>query len=220
MVLSKALYGCEAAPIASNVLDKLTTTLRKAMGFRGHFTSNDLAFQVSNEAGDLDPRLNVYLRRFTLLRRVLARSPEYLTKVTQLVKMYGDLSTPGTLGALGKPYTKAAICWGPIGLLLDSANEYGCVISEGMRLTSFASSTDFDIMELPWQDYKPRLVYLAQRARFENVRVDRKEYKDANRPDFLALHNAAKQVGGEIFNRIKSLLALGRWNKGCISAAH
>ena len=108
--------------------------MTRALGFRGHFTSNDMAFLVSHSSGDLDPDVNIFIRRAPLLRRIVARFPAVREKIAALIRAYGDIATPGTSGAIGLCNPRADECWGPIGLLLGIAAEaapVGAPITKG-----------------------------------------------------------------------------------------
>ena len=153
LTLAKALYGTEAAPPSCTAIAHLRAVMVDALGFRGHFTCAELAFQVSQVAGELDPLINIFVRRATLLRRIIARFPDVRHIARLAIRIYGDLAMPGTSGALGLDKPKAAACWGPIGLLLTSMAQHNCVLSEELKVTPFDSCTDFDLMGLPSQDF-------------------------------------------------------------------
>ena len=61
---------------------------------------NELAYQVASEAGDLDPVVNILVRRMTLLRRALARLIDMQPKIGQILEIYSSINTPGPFEAM------------------------------------------------------------------------------------------------------------------------
>ena len=110
LTLAKALYGTEAAPPSCSAIAHLRSVMVDALGFRGHFTCAELAFQVSQVAGELDPVINIFVTRATLLRRMIARFPDVQRIARLAIRIYGDLAMPGTSGAVGSDKPKTVAC--------------------------------------------------------------------------------------------------------------
>ena len=96
IVLAKAMYGIEAAPPCDALLTKLGSRILKCVGFRNKVKCNALAFDLVQEAGDLDPRLHVMVNRVVMIRRMVARSAGVLHKIRNILQAYDDLGMAGS----------------------------------------------------------------------------------------------------------------------------
>ena len=75
LILAKALYGTEAAPARADKVAHLNSTIVKAMGYRSKFICTALAHDQLHIDNDLDPRVNMAVRKCVVLRRYISKSP-------------------------------------------------------------------------------------------------------------------------------------------------
>ena len=71
--LSKALYGCEAAPVGTAHTKKLGKAILDIIGPKSGKRSRSLAFSVCSDGQDLEPEANILSRRVAMLRRMMSK---------------------------------------------------------------------------------------------------------------------------------------------------
>ena len=177
VVLAKAVYGAEAAPPCDALLDKLGSKILKCIGFKSKVKCNALAFDLTQEAGDLDPWLNVLVNRTLTLRRIVARSPGVLDKIFSIIRAYDELGMAGTdrastnAGSKTQHLMKAR---GPVGLLLKALGDINACITNKLTVEG-ADPWPFHILRIPLQELKPRMTLIGRRARFRQACANRSD---------------------------------------------
>ena len=68
-LLPKGLYGCETSPINETAMRTWRATTATALTFTTTRRSVDLTYAVASGKTDLDPEVNVYVRRAVAARR-------------------------------------------------------------------------------------------------------------------------------------------------------
>ena len=71
--LNLALYGCEVANVIEQALGALTTAIAMAVGPYTHRACNNITFSILTDRQEVEPFAVIFLRRCTLLRRMLAK---------------------------------------------------------------------------------------------------------------------------------------------------
>ena len=213
IVLAKATYGSEAAPPCDALLAKLASRILKCVGFRSKVKCNAIAFDLTQEAGDLDPRLHVMVNRVLMVRRMIARSSGVLDKIRNIVKAYDDLSMAGSDRGCHN-VQRLQVCKvkprGPVGLLLHSLSVNGACLTNQLCIEG-ADTWPFNILSIPWQDLKPRLVLLGRRARFRAASAKRTDLHCSGMIDHGVLDDALKKICEDDRCVLLSALAQGRW---------
>ena len=76
--MPKALYGCEVTPVNETALRILRTSFVKCMTFTTAGRSADLVFAMTSKGSDLDPDVNIFVRRVAAMKICIqkCRKPE------------------------------------------------------------------------------------------------------------------------------------------------
>ena len=210
VVLAKAMYGVEAAPPSRALMQKLASKILKCIGFRSKVKCNALAFDLAQDAGDLDPRLHILINRTVMIRRMVARSPNIVTKIKTILQVYNELGMAGSDKGAEQPMLGGTKPKGPVGLLLNALSDNDACLMNCFRLEG-ADSWPFNILKIPWQELKPRLTLIGRRARFREACSKRSELQCSGMIDHAVLDAALKRISEEDRCILSSALAQGRW---------
>ena len=93
LILAKALYGTEAAPASQDRINHLNSTIIKATGYKSKFICTALAHDGMLVDDDLDPRLNMIVRKCTLMRRIVAKEEDKLKDIQRIISLYSARNT-------------------------------------------------------------------------------------------------------------------------------
>ena len=93
-VYSGALYGCEATFASESTLARLSTAALDCIGHTGANRSPGIRFGLVPDADELDPVCAIFLRRATMLRRMLVKHPGILSGVKDIPVSYTHLTLP------------------------------------------------------------------------------------------------------------------------------
>ncbi len=75
-MVPKGFFGCETSPINESAMQKMRTSIANVLTYVANQRSTDFTFSVASDKTDLDPDIEVYVRRAALLRRVVGDSAE------------------------------------------------------------------------------------------------------------------------------------------------
>ena len=175
LILAKSLYGTEAAEPSCKRVDALTTAIVKAMGIRNERRSIALAYEANQEAGELDPRINMLVRKVTLLRRIIARRPDMQKIISGIIDEYNTLYANTPMATL--PRNKLP-CRGPVGLLVLHLRISGMTIDNELVISKNKVRV-LNVIKVPWQEVKPRIIYIMRKNRHEVTKTQRSELAEA-----------------------------------------
>ena len=137
-----ALYGSEACPANRNALGGYRAAVTTVLAGTDTNRSADLVFSMAQKGKDVDPEIDILLRRISAVRRFATRSSRNRKIVDELLDIYHKAGFMGTYqgedhlrGLKPAPHPKHPDRrrWdpevppkGPIALLLHSINLMGC----------------------------------------------------------------------------------------------
>ena len=75
--------------------ENLRTAIVNLVGGNRGQNANDFVFSSSTKGTDIDPYVEVVVKRAAALRRLLARRPEYRGTVDRIMAAYRDRGDPG-----------------------------------------------------------------------------------------------------------------------------
>ena len=216
LVLPKALYGVEACDIPVVLIEKLTASLARVTSKGSQFQFNAVMFDVASYGLDLDPYVHVLVRRASMLRRFVAKFPQSTSLVDTVIRAYQDGRFVGTcmseLETGGNPESWRLPCRGPIGLLLQSLAKFHSIMLPDYTVRH-AFSLPFNLLDLPWQSLRPRLMSQCAQSRFVTQMVTRSEFSTPCHVDHDALRLALREAPQSDFRLLVSILGLGRWTE-------
>ena len=216
LVLPKSLYGVEACDLPVCLLDKLRASLARATNRGSVFQCNAILFEVASYGRDLDPYVQIVVRRVTALRRHIAKFPDTRRMFEGILSTYREMNFVGT-DAEKFDSSSNVEAWrlparGPVGLLLQSLASICAALTPAFDL-HHAFSIPINILTLPWQALPNNIVARCSRSRFPIQTATRSEFGRAMLLDHDTLRLALKRSPSEDFRLLVSILGLGRWTE-------
>ncbi len=228
VVLAKALYGCEAAPLSDQVTRQLQAALTKLVGSPADRACNALTFDLCSAGQDLDPVAQILARRVVMGRRMIAKRPARGTVVKKLLHWYKEAEQEGTmqdhtyLPALvpaPPPGDPGATAWkgkiracGPISLLLGSLHRAAAVIDEQLVIHQ-DGEVPVRIMDIPWQELRGIILRLVSRARFKFAALGRRALSEWDSMDPTVTLRCISRRPGDEQAILKGVATLARWDE-------
>ncbi len=222
-----SLYGCEAAHINEAAIARYSTATAKALGMSSSArASAELFFNSLRK--EVEPWAVVFIRRVSLLRRMLIKNPFLVEQVADTITHYTRLLFLGTLGPglpdagilpappFGHPsratWKGKHHAYGPIGELLYSAAHFGCAITPDFYLRQ-PKEVEFSIHQCPLQYLKPLVVQSIRT--FRSITAAQKRTCLGNTPhlDYNLLRSTISSFedDGEV-KRLRWYTTLSEWN--------
>ena len=178
--MPKTLYGCEVTPVNETALRVLRSSFLRCMTYTTVRRSADLVFAMASEGSDLDPDINIFVRRVAAARRYITKNAEHQETIKGIARIYAARKEPGAyqsdevldkkeLGGDLATKERAKLrkeCKpeGPYGLLLESTHLQAAALDEKMKIKTQDAFT-IDIAEAPIQQLAPLTRQLAMRNR-------------------------------------------------------
>lgn len=160
---TKALYGCETARPDEAALGKYTNRILDVMTYNGGIRSADLVFNIGSRGDDLDPNIEILVRRVAALRRLIAKDTELKSILDDTLSIVTKNHYPGTyhsdciLADLQPTKRGSSVDRGdhlppngPITHLLDSLHMCGAVLDTNYNILQ-ANEVPIDILRMPHQ---------------------------------------------------------------------
>ena len=158
-MLPKALYGCETAPINEAAMRTFRSEVADAAAYTTKRRSLDLTFTTSSHGTDIDPEIEVYVRRVTSFKRAIVISDFNGKMIDTILGIYREKHEPGTmtdpssnLEALAQKHfaeepgssqrgkmRKQCNPKGPVGYLLETLHLNASVLDEEQTFPSTTS---------------------------------------------------------------------------------
>lgn len=205
-VLTAALFGCESAPFDDAPLIALRAAIVRVIGPSKTCTSNDLAFSPSSYRIDIDPLVQILVRKVVLMRRVLAKRPQLLDMISQSLAMYRKCAYVGIWYSgmameevhpapspgydEWKAWKAKTNAWGPMGLLCDGLWYAGAVLDVDTFAIKSFQEVDIPVFALPIQHLRPAVCALAMRARTTAASLCRSLFDGIKQLDNFVLKQA------------------------------
>ena len=144
--MPKAMYGCEVSPVNETALRTLRSSFADVLTYTTVRRSTEFTFSSVSGNTDLDPDVEIYVRRMTAMRRYVTKQPANRDKMQRIYELYRDKGEPGNFKDQeqlkmkkvgGDPATKARsevrnMCnqKGPCGLLLETIHLQGAALND------------------------------------------------------------------------------------------
>ena len=226
-VLAKALYGIEASPACENAMARLRHAIASTIGPHTKFTAAPLAYTISSYGNDLDPLIEELTRRVTMLRRMFAKHPETIPRVTAIIQLYQQRDHPGTLTTSGElrstdpappPGHPQRRNWkvglkpqGPVGLLLGSLHCIGAGIDD-KGIIHQKLETNIDIQQIPWQHLKATVRSRGVLVRNTFAATHRKQLVGSGELEGDLVVQAIKKQNEDDARWLRTVLQLNTWS--------
>ena len=153
------------------------------------------------------------VNRVIIIRRMVARNVGVVQKIRNILQAYDDLGMEGSDRGShhAQPLNACKVKpRGPVGLLLQSLSAHDACLTNQLCVEG-ADNWPFNILSIPWQDLKPRLVLIGRRARFRQASVKRSDLQCSGMIDHGVLDDALKKLSEDDRCVLLSALAQGRW---------
>ena len=98
--IPKRLFGCETSPINEGAMQKLRSIIANVLTYVTSKRSIDFTFTVASGKTDLDPDVEVYVRRVALFRRVVGDSDENKRLFVRNSRVEKIVHSPALFGLL------------------------------------------------------------------------------------------------------------------------
>ena len=96
-MLPKGFYGCETAPINESAMRTFRSEVVNAATYTTKRRSTDLTFAVASNGNDIDPEVEVYVRRIIGLRRALVLDSGDKDMIEEILHGYRENHVLGTM---------------------------------------------------------------------------------------------------------------------------
>ena len=131
-----------------------------------------MVYETCSEGSDLDPMVQQLVRKVMLLKRIMSKYPKVEIKVKSAICAYTIEGKKGTLKPAAASALDAIPHCGPIGHLLTQLDKVGATIDDNYTIHQNLE-VDISITATPWQEIKPQIEALGQRARLRQARDQR-----------------------------------------------
>ena len=182
--MPKAMYGCEVSPVNEIALRTLRSSFADVLTYTTARRSADFTFSVVSGKTDLDPDVEIFVRRVTAMRRYITKSPANKEKMLRIYELYRGRGEPGIYQDSdqlsmkevgGDPATKERslvrnMCdqKGPCGLLLETIHLQGAALNGEFGVVQWNQPT-IAIIEAPAQQVPYLTRQMATRTRTRRV---------------------------------------------------
>ncbi len=226
VVLTKALYGIEAAPACGNTMAKLRHTIANTISTHTKFTAAPMVFTIASYGTDLDPEVEALTRRATMIRRMGAKHPEVKERIATITSLYQKQHHPGTLDQHGEirstmpappPGHADRKLWkhmqkpqGPVGLLMGSLHCIGAAIDEAGVIHQ-AGEPSIDVHTVPWQHLRPTICERGAIARNAFACRHRAQLIGSDEIDISLANRALDTRGTDEARWLRTVMQLDTW---------
>ena len=223
--LAKGLYGIESSQCCETDMQILRGAIANAIGPKSRARSIDLTFATANLGKDLDPMVEMVIRRGKMLRRMAIKHPEVQCLLAEIWHWYQQDGHPGTLvgtadlaaktpipifGKSGRAKWKPkSLPRGPVGLLLVSLHQVGASLDASM-VVHHHNEPCLSILDVPWQHLGPLLSDMCTRARYSSTTAARTVLKGALELDSELYNQAINKLTPDDARWLSSVSNLSR----------
>jgi hypothetical protein len=191
--LPKGLYGCEASHINKQAIDHLASNIVDTIAPHSTLRSPALVFSTSSGGNDLDPQVEVLVRRALATRRAQVYVPEYTIRFEALAKYYQDKKENQDKYGLGKIFFA-----GPVGLFIKSCYHYNLQVTPDRDLIqpigpdAHLHELPVPLARVPYQHIRPLVQDMAIRQRTRWAQDSRTDIKGLMEIDTRVLRDALR----------------------------
>ena len=177
---TKGLYGCEAVHVNETAIRGMQTATVEAIAPVSRLRSNAMTFSLCSRGDDIDPFIEIFARRFTMMRRMEAKWEWVGETIKRIHGNYAKAGLNGTntddhnlrqLKPAPPPAEGDKSAWkpnvmpkGPIGHIIVAVNEMAAASDEDMIIHQ-ADEVLILTLQVPWQQLRPLTEELGIRAR-------------------------------------------------------
>ena len=125
--LPQGLYGCEASHINQQAMESLTVCIVDTIAPHSSLRAQALVFDTASAGNDLDPQVEVLIRRSLATRRAQVYIEDFQDRFAALVKHYNTKKAWGSKDAFA----------GPVGYIMQSCQYFNVEIQESRDIVQF-----------------------------------------------------------------------------------
>ena len=227
-LLPKALYGAELAPVSEAAMRSLRAKIADVLSPATVRRSVDLVFALAAGPKNVDPDIDVVVRRFAAARRAMVKSEEAAMTISRILEMYKFRDEPGmrcgeeelsTKELAGPPVSQQRSkvrrqCkpYGPIGLLLESAHMQAGSVNTDLHFVAY-NETAIDIVNIPYQQLSWVVADRCKKNRSFSVAGNRKETQGLWEIDEEVTLVCDKVLGEEPLKALHSIRTGSAWTQ-------
>ena len=199
-ILPKALYGCEVSSVAKENIDKLSTAILKNINPAKGLRSRDFSYSFCSNGQDLDPALNILLKRIMAFRRGIAKDDTTIAMARELILFY-EHSAEG--------YDDID---GPIKHLVTSLRDMGAKIDDRFIVTQ-ENEQPIDLERMAIQQVKPIFMNAMANRRTKDQKNRREETSNLEEIDKTTTMKFSKKLVDTDANLLRVILTGSTWTK-------
>ena len=94
-LLPKGLYGCETAPVNESAMRTFRSEVANAVTYVTKRRSLDLTYVVASHGTDMDPEVEIYVRRVNSFKRAMVTSKADRQLIETILEIYRAKDEPG-----------------------------------------------------------------------------------------------------------------------------
>jgi hypothetical protein len=227
-ILAAALYGVASSHCPDAAVNGLRSAIVDTIVPKSTLRSPCLAFEVGSCGEDLDPSIQIFVRRGVEFRRCVGKYPDVLAKVNTIHQFYTDRGYTGTPQAStdlrslepAPPHAHAGrtkwrtpfTAMGPIGFLLHDIHCLGAVLDHEWNVCRCAENP-ISLLEEPWQHLRPCLIAAAKLARSKAAASTRTVIGSCIEIESPVLVRAISAALPENEECIKYIASAGAWSE-------
>ena len=196
-----ALYGVEATRVSNTSLQSLRSAIARAIGPRSSRRSLGMTFSCTSCANDLDPAVQILVRRVLTVRRIMSKHNGQHGLVRLIIRHY---QKPGQSSPI--------VPQGPIGLLVQELRAMGADIDDNLRITQ-PSEAAIDLWHIPWQHLQKAVAQIAVRHRTRQEASSRQHLAGLTEIDEPILRSCINKLGGIEKKIITHIATGGAWGE-------
>jgi len=160
------VYGCETAPVNENSMRSFRTAVANTLAFTTTRTSLDRTSAIASGSKDMDPDIEVFLRRVLAYKRAKVIDAKTGKMMEDIMKIYRARFEPGCAGSIpeserilaGEPFSEVRMAMrrgcnpqGAVGLMLESMYLQAAGVDSDDNVV-LCDQPHFGIRSIPHQD--------------------------------------------------------------------
>ena len=181
-ILPTGLYAVESSSVNQSALNTLRTAIANAIGPKSARANPDMVFNCTSCSGDLDPVVYILVERVTALKRVMAKFPDTMQMIIDIIHNYNSNSNNQCLHT------------GPVAMLINDLKDHGASLTSNFVI-QMDKEADIDVLNMAWQHLKKAVAEIAIRKRNRNAAEKRTHMEGLQEVDTQMAHRIVNGMG-------------------------
>ena len=150
------------------MVGKFKTAIADAIGTKSQHRAQEIIFEINDTGKDVDPEIQILVRKVSLLRRITDKFPQILDECIKNVQQIKEFFQMGVENPNNTKVNLNDYAKGPIGLLAEDLHKYGARLNANLEIIQ-ENEVPISINQTPWQELKRLVEHIGKRKRIKDV---------------------------------------------------